>query len=269
MKGYIAVKTDQHMIEPNGLLNGRDTNASAKRLMDAIRQETVPLSAVIDLGDLADTIRNPDRNTAVATEESYLHAKSLSEGLPGVQLRLPGNHDDPKLLKELLGTGWDEKSEQCGTWKLGPTTFVGLDLRTGPEPTGYLNEETAIALEQVLKSEDKCVVCTHFPIFPSDNGRIDQGLSITNLEKLLEIVRRYSDKITGVLHGHIHLWWSVTYNGIPSYCSTGSGMAFRLEPQSDEYEKIIPQPLGYLLVGVKDDGSLIVRPRYIVGDKVF
>jgi len=269
MKGYIAVKTDQHVVEPNGLLNGRDTNASAQRLVDAIKNEQVPISAVIDLGDLADTIRNPDRNTAVATEDSYLHAKAISEGLPGAQLKLPGNHDHPELMKSILGLGWEERGVGCGTWKLGSTTFVGLDLRTGPEPTGYLSDETAEALEQVLKSEERCVLCSHYPLFPSDNGRIDDGLAITNAPKLLSIIEKHREKVLAVLHGHIHMWWSVTYSGLPSYCSTGSGMAFRLEPQSSEYEKIIPQPLGYLLIGVKDDGSLVVRPRFIVSDRVF
>jgi 3',5'-cyclic AMP phosphodiesterase CpdA len=260
---YFAVKTDQHIVEPGTLLSGQDSNAPAAILAQALRKEAVPLEAVIDLGDLADTSTEPKRGLAVATVESYKHAAAILADLPGHRLHLPGNHDDPQLLEALIGGGWTESENGVSRWALGPITFVGIDLRTGPEPTGTLGSQTAAALARVLSEETLVILFSHYPLFLSDSRRVNDGLALTNRDSLVSILAPHRRKILAAFHGHLHLWWSIVEMGIPSYCSPGSGMALRLEPQSSERETVIPQPMGYYLVGVRDDGSIIVRPRFI------
>jgi hypothetical protein len=167
-------------------------------------------------------------------------------------------------MREILGSEWDETRAGCSVWRLGEITFVGLDVRTGPEPTGFLSRESGEALAAVLRERERVVLCTHYPWFPTDNRRISEGLSVTNSERLHEILRAHRGKVIAAFHGHVHLWWNNIFAGIPCYCSTGSGMAFKLEPEADAYEQVIPQPLGYLLVGLGNDGSISVRPRYLV-----
>jgi len=260
---YFVVKSDQHIVEPNTKLGGVDTNARAAELADRIASEPVLIEAVVDLGDLADTTVNPVRMEAVATPQTYQQAQSLLGSLPGKKLYLPGNHDSPSLLYQIMGDNWDSSEAGGYTYRFGTIDFIGIDLRTGPEPTGYLREETATRLQSILKDTDGAILFLHYPWFAVDNGRIDPDLSTTNGSRLQEIFSDHNQKILAIFHGHLHLWWSGIVGRIPVYCSAGSAFAFELTPGQGGLEKIVDQPRGYYLVGLGEDNSLIVRPRFV------
>ena len=260
---YFVVKTDQHTVEPGRTLNRLDTAGSAERLCACIGAEPVEIEAVVDLGDVADTVVNPDRVTAVGTVESYTHARSILGNLPGIQLYLPGNHDDPSLLFDIMGNHWAASQDGVYTYKLGGICLVGIDARVGPEPVGLVRAESLRELEQVLQRESRVILFSHYSWHEVDNRRINEGLRITNHGPLRALLTQYRGKILAFFHGHLHQWWSAVVDGIPIFTVPGSAFPFDLPPHSPELEKIIDAPVGYLLVGVSEEGSILVRQRFI------
>ncbi len=263
-RNYIAVITDQHVTEPGTKLYGLDTNRSAKRAFDSLAQERLP-QAVVTLGDLADTTLEPDRTKAVGSRASYELAKSLASEISAPILTVPGNHDDPKLMDEVFPNQWQTRKDGVSTFSFHGVDLISVDVRTGAEATGEIAPKTIEALEEALSRSTGAFIFSHFPLVDLDNERINTGLSTTNREALNSIFERYRDRIAHCFSGHLHIWASATVKGIPVTVVPSASFSFSLEPLSAERESVTNTPCGYLLVGIGDDGSVVIRPRFLPG----
>jgi Icc protein len=260
---YVAVITDQHIVEPNLTLYGLNTSASTQALVDQLRREAVPLEAIVSLGDLADTATNPNRGTAVATTEAYIHARDLFSDLRVPFLPLPGNHDEPTLMSSFFTPAWQHHEHGVHHSNLAGTTLIGIDLRTGPEATGFASPETIKALDAVLQGCTHAIIFSHYPLFDLDNQRIDEELSTINRTEVQEVLRTHAHKISACFHGHLHLWVSSNQHGVLTHGVPSSSFIFSLEPQSTAPISVSDEPCGYILLGINGDGSIIVRPRFL------
>jgi Icc protein len=260
---YFAVITDQHIVEQDLSLYGLNTRASTQALVEQLRQESVPLQGIVSLGDLADTAIEPNRMTAVGTEAAYTHAQELFGELRLPLLPLPGNHDEPSLLEKFFPAAWQHHNHGVHHSNIAGVTLIGIDLRTGPEPTGFASAESIETLDSLLTASDRAVIFSHYPLFDLDNARIDSELSTINRTEVQEVLRRHASKIAACFHGHLHLWITGAQDGILTHGVPSSSFSFVLEPQSADDIRIGEQPCGYLLLGVNDDGSIVVRPRFL------
>ena len=260
---YFIVKSDQHVIEAGQKLYGIDTNKNAGLLVEQILRETVPVEVLVNLGDAADSAYEPNRFLALASAESYQQAGRIFAPVLNKTLQIPGNHDNPELIYRLLGDNWSSRKNACCVFQFGAITFIGVDLRTGPEATGYLRPDTGAELDRLLQDSRQAIIFTHFPWYPTDNEWVDGSGRVTNGEVFGAVLVRNQAKILAVFHGHLHTWWSGTYAGIPHYSLAGSAVGFRMSPKETQTEQPCLGPLGYLLVGVRADGSLLVRPRFL------
>lgn len=260
--------TDQHVVEPGKTLYGLDTHAATRQLIARIHQEDVALSGLICLGDLADTVLNPDRMTATAGHEAYQHAQELFSELELPIMALAGNHDDPEIMEQYFPNKWQSSDDGvCVSTCMG-VDLIGIDVRTGPEPTGYASPQCLKALDSALAKSTQAILFSHYPLFTLDNKRIDNELSTLNRAQLSEIINRYRSKIHSAFHGHLHLWISTIQSKIISYGVPSSSFIFVLEPQSDDREVVSPPtPGGYFLLGINGDGTIVVRPRFLNNEK--
>lgn len=263
-RNYIAVITDPHVTEPGTKLYGLDTNASAKRAFDALAREQLP-QAIVSLGDIADTTLEPDRLKAVGSRASYALAKELAAGISVPILALPGNHDDPQLMEQAFPSQWQTRKDGVSTFSFHGVDLVAVDVRVGAEATGELAQPTIQALKEVLSRSRGALIFSHFPLLDLDNERINSGLSTANREALAPIFDRYRDRIAHCFSGHLHIWASAIVNGVPATAVPSSSFSFSLEPMGTEREKVSNAPCGYLLVGIGDDGTVMIRPRFLPG----
>ncbi len=260
---YFAVITDQHIVEPGANLYGLDTKRSTEALIESLRSEPTPLEGIICLGDLADTVINPNRMTAVAGPEAYAHARELLGSVSARFLSLPGNHDEPSVMSEFFPSAWERVEHGVSYSNFQGFTFIGLDVRTGPEPTGMAKPESLEVLQRVLSGSSRAVVFSHYPLFDLDNQRIDAELSTINRAEIQAVLQRHTSKIAACFHGHLHIWIAGLRNGILTHSVPSSSFTFILEPQGTILETVGNQPCGYLLLGLQEDGSIIVRPRFL------
>ncbi len=259
---YIALCSDMHIVEPGQKLMGLDTSLRAAALAKALRNEPVRLEFVACLGDLCDTVSTPNRGEAVATRSAYAHAREILGQLPAPLISLPGNHDHPAIMSEEFPAEWSSSHSGVSQLLINGTQVIGIDVRTGPEATGELSLESLRQLEASLHSCQRAIILSHNPLFSLDSPRCNSALSVTNRGALAPILERHRNKVLGLFHGHLHLWIAAALGGITSYCVPSASFGFSLEPLSSEREALSATPVGYLLVGLGDDGSLFVRPRF-------
>ncbi len=260
---YLVVKTDHHIVEPGMQLEGVDTAARAKAVVQSICSEPVHLECIVDLGDVGDTALNPNRAAAEGSVEAYKHAAEILSPINDRSLYLPGNHDSPALLLEALGSRWERSSNGCSVHHIPGVTLIGIDLRSGPVATGELREETASELSKALEQAGRCIILSHYPWRPSDNPWIESNARVTNGERVAAILAPHREKIVGAFHGHLHSWWTGSYAGISFYGCGGSAGGFVFEPEKPTNSRNPLAPFGYLLVGYDEQGGLLVRPRFI------
>lgn len=261
---YIGVITDPHIVEPGLCLNGVDTATRARRIVAAIKSEPVEIELLVTLGDMCDTARNPNRALAVASRESYANARAILADISCPQLHLPGNHDAPELLFEELGNSWQSSNGNLYLRQFGETALIGIDCRTGPEPTGTVSEDTLRSLQAELQRAKHAIIFTHYPWHSWDNQRIDRDLKVLNGSRIEEILNQHRNRVVAAFHGHLHIWSTAIVNSLPIFGVAGSSFSFDLEPKGSTPEKIVPGPLGYVLVGVGQDGEISVRPRFLL-----
>lgn len=261
---YIAVISDQHITEKNSSLYGLDTNLSARNLFRELEDASFP-SLVLSLGDLADTANDPVRAAAVGSADSYAHARELTSQLTKPFLTIPGNHDEPTRMSSFFPSRWTHEAHGVSVSEFNHVSLIGIDLRSGAQPTGLLTPETLEQLNRVLEQSSQAILFTHFPVAELDSPRINDTLSLVNRDELVPLFRQHREKILGCFSGHLHLRYSTQLEGVLVEGVPSSSFMFRADPGSHERVTRCDDPCGYLILGVDPEKSLIVRHQYVPG----
>jgi RNase P/RNase MRP subunit p29 len=168
-------------------------------------------------------------------------------------------------MEESFPNAWEFRKDGVTRYSFHGVDLISVDLRDGPGATGWVSDETCRTLDKVLTDSKRAIIFSHFPFFEFDNERISSGLAVVNREVLAVVIQKHRDKILGCFSGHLHIWLSAIVDGIPVVSVPSSSFGFSLEPLSAEREKVANSPCGYLLLGIGEDGSLIMRPRFLPG----
>lgn len=114
---------------------------------------------------------------------------------------IPGNHDDPKLMDELLNSA---PFQFCGDARLGGWSLVLLNTFLTGEDAGGLGDRRLHALDAALKDHvsQHVLVCMHHQPVPMGSAWLD-GVGLRDAERFLEIIDAHSN-VRGILWGHVH-----------------------------------------------------------------
>jgi 3',5'-cyclic-AMP phosphodiesterase len=136
-------------------------------------------------------------------------------------LCVPGNHDDPNLMHEVLALA---PFQVGGEIELGAWTLLLLDTFVPGEDAGALGPETLAWLSGRLTAhrERHVLICMHHHPLPMGSAWLD-GVALRDAEAFLAIVDAHS-QVRGVLWGHVHQSSDrerrgVRYLSTPSTCS--------------------------------------------------
>jgi Icc protein len=144
-------------------LKGMNTRASLEAICQSIVTDNDNLDLMLATGDLS-------QDGSVASYE-YL-AQQLSElGLP--IFWLPGNHDDPGLMHELLDNRQLSAAKKVliGNWLI-----VLLDSTITGESAGNVSPQQLDFLQRSLRAHPQhhVLVCLHHQVIPAGSAWIDQ-----------------------------------------------------------------------------------------------
>ncbi len=185
--------TDPHLFaDPTRKIYGVNTAQSFRSVLaDALGGGVPPPDAILVTGDIGDDM----------SAGAYRAFREAVGGLGAPVLCLPGNHDAPALMAELLNS---DNLQFCGSAKLGAWGLVLLDTHIDDDPAGSLAATELERLESSLRgfADRPVLVCLHHLPLPTGSEWLD-NYGLRNAADLLSLLRRFP-QVKVVLSGHVH-----------------------------------------------------------------
>jgi Icc protein len=170
---------------------------------------------------------------------------------------IPGNHDDPKLMEELLN---DRPFQVGGEVVFGPWSIILLSTFLTGEDAGGLGERRLASLESSLRAHvsQHALVCMHHHPIPMGSRWLD-GVALRDSSDFLALLDRHKN-VRGVLWGHVHqasdrARSTVRYLSTPSTCS-------QFLPGSESF-LLDDRPPGYRWLELHPDGRIETEVHWI------
>lgn len=205
--------TDPHLhADAATELYGVQTDRSFRAVVDrALGDSQWQPDLVLATGDLVE-----DRS-----RRGYERFREIMQptGLP--VLCLPGNHDDPNVMSQTLDSG---AFSCCAKLDIGSWRLIMLNSHLAGDEGGRLDEMELGRLESALAdaNERYVLVCVHHQPIDMGSTWLD-GYGLRNAADLFSALSQ-SDRVRGVLWGHVHQASDREYQGLrmlstPSTCA--------------------------------------------------
>lgn len=226
-----------------------DTNTAASlraALRSALAGGRRP-DAVLVTGDIADD----------ESRGAYLNFRSTLAKV-GVPVHcLPGNHDSPALMAELLGR---DGFAYCGRADLGGWRVVLLDSHVDRDPSGFVRDEELRRLDADLRAAGgrPALVCIHHPPVALGSAWID-GVGLRNAAETLAVLDRHAN-VRAVVSGHVHQE-AMRVRGALRVLTTPSTCA-QFTPGTEDCV-MDDRPPGYRWLSLGADGTLSTEVGWV------
>jgi Icc protein len=233
--------TDTHLFaSAAGEFDGVNTHATLVSVLDHAYRCFEPLDLMVLTGDLVHEERR----------EAYELLRSVLEQFVTPVCCIPGNHDDPGLMSEVLRARniYLPRTVLFDHWRL-----QFLNTRIAGSDGGHLSADELARLEESLAAEQSrytVVFLHHHPVAIGSPWMDAMGLD--NAEELFAVVERHH-RVRCLAWGHIHQEIEVQRGalkllGTPSTC-------VQFAPGSRSYAKDSAAP-GYRWFELGDDGTV-------------
>lgn len=233
--------SDTHLYaRPGGEIYGVDVDRGLSAVLGHIERRRYPLDFILATGDLV-------QDEGV---RAYRRFRSLLEPLEVPVYCLPGNHDSPSVMNDVLATGSVRRVRHVihGVWH-----FVLLDSTLPGSTGGHLADSELAFLDATLHAypEHYAVVCLHHHPLPIDSAWLDT-MVVDNGSALFTVLDRHP-RVRAVIWGHIHQEYSIRRRGAdllgtPSTCA--QFVPGLKQPATDN------RPPGYRWFQLYPDGGL-------------
>lgn len=240
--------TDTHIqAGPEATFDGVDSAASLAAVLDHINAHEQP-DRILLTGDL---VHEPDA-------ESYRRLNALLQVVEQPVHVIPGNHDDPALMREQLDTPIrHERLIEQGGWRV-----LLLNSWLAGEHAGQLPASELDWLAEQLRQQPDTpsLIALHHPPVSIGSPWMD-AMGLRNADELLAIIDR-QPQVAGVIWGHIHQLFESERHGVrllgcPSTC-------VQFLPGSTEYARDERGP-GYRQLLLTDSGEIRTTVTRIAG----
>lgn len=233
--------TDPHLhAQRDARMRGVNTDASlVATLAHALAGSRRP-DLVLATGDLV-------QDETRAGYERF-HALLGDLGLP--VYCLPGNHDDPALMRAVLSTA---PFQFCGVAEHGAWSLIMLNSFARNDDGGVLAPEEIDLLERTLARgrPAHCLIALHHQPVPMGSVWLD-SVALRNADEFLAICDRHS-RLRGIVWGHVHQASDGERRGV-RLLSTPSTCA-QFKPGSDKFA-LDTRPPGYRWIDLHADGRI-------------
>jgi Icc protein len=232
--------TDTHLYaKPASRLLGVNTLDSFRSVISEIRQAAWPADLVLATGDLVHD----------ASAEGYRQFAALLEDFGCEVCCLPGNHDEPGLMRKHLCSGRvsSPRVVDSGHWRI-----VLLDSVTPGKVGGHLDEAELQHLAAKLQHCDRpTLIALHHQPVPIGSAWIDQH-GLDNAAELLAAIHQ-APQVRGILWGHVHQAYDRMHGAVRFMASPSTCVQFA--PHSRGFTVDRKQP-GFRLLALTPDGRI-------------
>ena len=229
-------------------MRGVTTYATLLSVLDyARRDRRWPVDVILATGDIVQ-----DESRA-----GYERFRNTMEPLGVPVLSIPGNHDDPKLMGEILNSG---AFQFGGELRHGAWSIVLLSTFLAGEDAGGLGPARLQGLRKALAAHagQHVIVAMHHHPLPMGSTWLD-GVALRDAKDFWQIVDAHSN-IRGVVCGHVHQALDRERNGL-RFMSTPSTCAQFL-PRSDFFA-LDDRPPGLRWLELHADGRIETEVAWV------
>jgi Icc protein len=231
-------------------MRGVTTYATLLAVLEHARRDPRwPVDAILATGDIVQ-----DESRA-----GYERFRGALEPLGVPVYSIPGNHDDPKLMSEILTSG---AFHLGGELRQGPWSIVLLSTFLAGEDAGGLGPARLQGLRQALvaHSGQHVLVAMHHHPLPMGSTWLD-GVALRDATAFWNVIDANPD-VRGVICGHVHQASDRTRNRV-RFLSTPSTCAQFLP--SSEFFALDDRPPGMRWIELHDDGRIESEVSWVAG----
>ena len=243
----IVQVTDTHIHrEPGARMKGMDTNASLLAVLEAARGEAPDL--VLVTGDLVHD----------GSPQGYRRLGAHLERLGAPALCIPGNHDDPRVMAEVMATSgapagqglrWLPRAA-AGAWEL-----ILLNTFLPGEVAGALDAAALTRLDADLaRSEGPALVTLHHQPAPVGSSWMD-AMGLREPDGFWAVIDRHP-RVKVVLWGHVHQAFEGRRGDVALLATPSTCVQFA--PGATAYRADDAHP-GYRVLDLHPDGGVDTR----------
>ena len=233
--------TDSHVYgTADQQFKGMDTATSLEQVVNVVKQDTEVPDLILATGDL---VHDP-------TTEAYSNLRRILQSVQLPVFCLPGNHDRPAMMDDLLNTGTLStcKSISCGEWE-----FCLLDSVLEDNEKGYLGaaELEFLQTRLAVSTAEYMVICLHHQPLPIGSPWMDE-MKVGNGDDLLQMIRG-KPQVKCVLWGHIHQEFTSQLGQVLMLGSPATSIQFKPDTLVFELDVLPP---GYRKLRFYRDGRI-------------
>jgi Icc protein len=243
--------TDLHVCEDPAarLRDGLDPRASFNAVLDDVRERCGHIDAMLLTGDIADD----------GSGGAYRFVRDALAGAAFPVLCIPGNHDDPDTLREVL----DGAPFRCsGAVPLDPAWTVELlDSHLPGEVAGTLTDASRRQLAAMRDSPDERfrLLAVHHPPVALGSAWLDE-CALRAPDALLDHVDA-DERVRAVIWGHAHQAFERSRGRVRMLGCPSTGRQFL--PASAEFAIDEGRPPGYRRLGLHRDGRVETAVQWL------
>lgn len=187
----------------------------------------------------------------------YERFRATLEALDVPVFCIPGNHDDPKLMEEVLGS---PPFQVGGDVRMDRWSLVLLNTFLTGEDAGGLGAQRLHRLAAALDEHagQHVLVCMHHQPLPMGSAWLD-GVGLRDAAEFLEVIDEH-DNVRAVVWGHVHQA-SDRYRGKVRYLSTPSTCSQFL-PGTDFFA-LDDRPPGLRWLELEPEGEIVTTIEWV------
>ncbi|MGZ8095873.1 MAG: 3',5'-cyclic-AMP phosphodiesterase [Methylosarcina sp.] len=240
--------SDMHIMPtPSEKFYGVDTEWSFHAVLEQAFAENKTIDLILLTGDL---VQQPDLS-------SYQRILTTLETYRTPCLCLPGNHDDDKLMQQVLNAGDIHCKPQVflENWQI-----ICLNSRIPGEPGGHLAAGELSFLEDCLRKNPShpTLIAVHHHCLKIDSDWMDT-MMIDNSRDFFSVVTQYP-QVKAITCGHIHQAIDCQVESIRILSAPSTCIQFT--PASREFSIDDTAP-GYRMIDLYADGCIETSISYL------
>jgi 3',5'-cyclic-AMP phosphodiesterase len=204
--------SDPHLFaDPSGALRGVNTLESLRRVLRQVADRNLNFEAVVCTGDIVND-----------EPGGYAHFARELGALGKPIYCIPGNHDEPALLRRMLA---QPPFQVGGHVDIGAWRIVLIDSCVPGQAGGHLSDAELQRLDAALADDQHfAMVCVHHHPVPMASRWLD-ALGIDNAEALFKVLDAHS-QVRLISWGHVHQCFDERRRGVRLLATPSTGGQF-------------------------------------------
>lgn len=241
--------TDSHLVDhARESFHGINTKDSLETVLADSIKRYPDIDFLLFTGDISQT----------GNEASYTLFKSVIEQYEIPIFCLPGNHDNPELLRQIIPTS---PNSTIKLFRFGKSSLVLLNSQVENEHHGMISQHCLRQLDDYLNDNNGQfnIIAIHHPPVLVNSPWLDK-IGLKNQTELLQVINKHSQN-TLLIFGHVHQEFDQQLDRLRLLATPSSCYQFKVN--SDYINRADTLPPAYRYISLCKSNIIDTKVHYI------